>query len=58
VIIARKIWWSQTLAMLVAAVIGGYIGARSAKIVKASYVRPATTMISVAITLAFFLRRH
>jgi uncharacterized membrane protein YfcA len=58
VIIARKIWWPQTLAMLVAAVIGGYIGARSAKIVKASYVRPAITMISVAITLAFFLRRH
>jgi uncharacterized membrane protein YfcA len=57
-IIARKIWWPQTLAMLVAAVIGGYIGARSAKTVKQSYVRPAITVIGVAITIAFFLRRH
>jgi uncharacterized protein len=57
-IIARKIWWPQTLAMLVAAVIGGYIGARSAKSVKQSYVRPVITAIGVAITIAFFLRRH
>ncbi len=27
-IIARKVWWPQTLVMLVAAIIGGYIGAR------------------------------
>jgi uncharacterized membrane protein YfcA len=57
-IIARKIWWPQTLAMLVAAMIGGYIGARSAKTVKQSYVRPVITAIGVAITIAFFLRRH
>jgi uncharacterized membrane protein YfcA len=57
-IIARKIWWPQTLAMLVAAVIGGYIGARSAKTVKQSFVRPAIIAIGVAITIAFFLRRH
>jgi uncharacterized membrane protein YfcA len=57
-IIARKIWWPQTLAMLVAAVIGGYIGALSAKRVNQSYVRPVISAIGVAITIAFFLRRH
>jgi len=36
----------------------GLVRARTAKIVKASYERPAITTISVAITIAFFLRRH
>ena len=27
-VIARKIWWPQTMVMLVATVIGGYFGAR------------------------------
>lgn len=57
-IIARKIWWPQTLAMLVAAVIGGYIGARSAKTVNQGYLRTAISIVSTAITIAFFLRRH
>jgi len=57
-IIARKIWWPQTLAMLVAAVIGGYIGARSAKTVNQGYLRTAISLVSAAITIAFFLRRH
>ena len=30
-IIARKIWWAQTLAMLVASITGGYFGARVAR---------------------------
>jgi len=57
-IIARKIWWPQTLAMLVAAVIGGYVGARFAKKVNPRYVRVAITVVSAGITIAFFLRRH
>jgi uncharacterized membrane protein YfcA len=57
-IIARKIWWPQTLAMLVAAVIGGYIGARSAKKVDPRYLRWAISTISIAITVAFFVRGH
>lgn len=57
-ILARKIWWPQTLAMLVAAIIGGYVGARSAKKANPRYVRAVITVISLGITIAFFLRRH
>jgi uncharacterized protein len=57
-ILAHKIWWPQTLAMLVAAVIGGYIGARSAKKVNQKYLRAAIIVTSVAITIAFFLRQY
>lgn len=57
-VIARKVWWPQTLVMLVVAVTGGYVGARAAKRVDPSYVRICITAISVAITIAFFLRRH
>jgi len=55
---ARKIWWPQTLAMLFAAVIGGYVGARSAKKVNPRYVRAAITVVSVSMTVAFFLRHR
>src|ERR1019366_9806129 len=54
-IIARNIWWHQTLVMLVAGVIGSYTGARTAKAVNPRYVRNAVTIISLAITIAFFL---
>jgi hypothetical protein len=56
-ILARKIWWPQALTMLVATVIGGYIGARAAKKVNPRYVRAAISVTSIAITIAFFLRR-
>jgi uncharacterized membrane protein YfcA len=57
-VIAGKIWWPQAMAMLVAAVIGGYFGAVYARTVNPRYVRAAITVISFAITIAFFLRRH
>ena len=57
-IIARKIWWPQTLAMLVAAVIGGYIGARGARRVDARYIRAIVMFIGAGITIAFFLRHR
>jgi uncharacterized membrane protein YfcA len=57
-IVARKIWWPQTIVMLVGTVIGGYIGARLARKVRPVYVRAFVTVISAAITVAFFLRRH
>ena len=55
-IAAHKILWPQSLAMLVAAVLGGYIGARTAKRVDAKYLRGAIIVISFAMTAAFFLR--
>ena len=57
-ILARKIWWPQALTMLAATVIGGYIGARTAKKVDPRYMRAAISATSIAITVAFFLRRH
>jgi uncharacterized membrane protein YfcA len=56
--IARIIWWPQALAMIVAAVIGGYIGARGAKRIPPRYVRTAIIAIGVAITAAFFWRQY
>jgi uncharacterized membrane protein YfcA len=57
-IVARKIWWPQTLVMLVAAVIGGYVGARFARRANPQYLRAAVMVISAAITIAFFLRHR
>ena len=57
-VIARKIWWPQTLVMLVAAVIGGYAGARFARRANPRYIRTAVSVISAAITIAFFVRHR
>jgi uncharacterized membrane protein YfcA len=57
-ILARKIWWPQTLVMLVATIVGGYIGARTARKVNPRYIRATVTVVSAGITIAFFLRRH
>lgn len=56
--IARKIWWPQTIVMLIGTSIGGYIGARMVKKVNPLYVRALVTVVSGAITIAFFLRKH
>lgn len=56
-IIAKKVWWHQALVMLVAAVTGGYLGARAAKKVDRRYVRMVIIAISSGITIAFFFRR-
>src|SRR6202166_5095976 len=57
-IFAVRIWWPQTLVMLVFCSIGGYIGAIAAKKVRPSYVRTFVIVVSAGITIAFFLRRH
>ena len=55
-IAAGKIWWPQAIAMLVAAVAGGYAGARVARRVNASWVRATIIVISASVTIAFFRR--
>ena len=57
-IVAHKVWWPQTLLMLVFCSIGGYIGAVVAKKVRPSYVRVFVILISTSMTIAFFLRKH
>ena len=55
-IAARKVWWPQAAVMLVAAVSGGYAGARIARRVNPSRVRAAIIVVSVLVTIAFFRR--
>jgi uncharacterized membrane protein YfcA len=55
-IVAGKIWWPQTLIMLVAAVIGGYTGARIGRRMNPSHIRVVVTIISVVMTIVFFRR--
>ncbi len=55
-IIARKVWWTQAAVMLVAAVIGGYAGARIARRVNPSFIRAAIIVFGLLVTVAFFRR--
>ena len=55
-IIAHKVWWIQTSLMLVAAVVGGYAGARVARRVDQNRVRAAIICVSVVVTIVFFRR--
>ena len=56
-VIAGKVWWPQTLVMLVAAVVGGYLGAHAGKRLDQKIVRGLIMVISITITTVFFLRR-
>ena len=56
-IAAGKIWWPQTVMMLIAAVTGGYAGARAAKRINPQAVRIAGILISTTVTVLFFFRR-
>ena len=57
-ILAHKIWWPQTLVMLVGTIAGGYAGAHWARRANPRVLRACISVISVAITIAFFARRH
>jgi uncharacterized membrane protein YfcA len=55
-IIAGKVWWLQTSMMLIAAVAGGYAGARLARRLNPVLVRSIVIAVSITVTAAFFLR--
>lgn len=57
-IVAGKVWWPQTLLMLVAAVFGGYAGARVARRLNPEHLRTAISILNVVVTLAFFYRAY
>jgi uncharacterized membrane protein YfcA len=56
-VIAGKVWWTQSLVMLVGAVAGGYFGARFGRRLHPQMVRGIVIAISVAATTVFFLRK-
>lgn len=56
-VIAGKIWWTQSMVMLVGAVAGGYAGARFGRTLNPRMVRFIVIAISIAATTVFFLRK-
>ena len=57
-VIAGLVWWPQALLMLVAAVSGGYGGARVARRVDPDRLRAGITVFNFAIAAAVFYRAH
>ncbi len=57
-IIAGKVLWTETMLMLVAAVIGGYGGARVAQRLNPEHLRAVISVVNVAVTIAFFVRGY
>ncbi|OJT26949.1 hypothetical protein BO221_02780 [Archangium sp. Cb G35] len=55
-VIAGKVWWAETLLMALAAVAGGYAGARVGRGIPPARLRLGITAFNVAMTTAFFLR--
>jgi uncharacterized membrane protein YfcA len=53
---AGIVWWPQALLMMVAAVVGGYGGARLARLVPPERLRAGITLFNFAITAAVFWR--
>ena len=56
-VVAGKVWWRESLVMLVGAVAGGYAGARFGRTLDPRVVRIVVIAISVTATIVFFLRR-
>lgn len=56
--LAHAVHWPQTLAMLVAAIAGGYGGAHIGRRAPPKVVRAGTLLVTACITLAFFARTY
>jgi uncharacterized protein len=56
-IMAGKVAWAPTSIMVIAAIIGGYVGAHTARRMNPDRVRIVISVISIAVTVAFFIRR-
>ena len=55
-IIAGKVWWIETAAVLAGAVLGGYVGARLGRRIPHRVIRGIVVVISVVTTVIFFMR--
>jgi uncharacterized protein len=54
-ILARAVHWPEAIVMLIAATIGGYGGAQIGRRAPPQIIRNATLIITVCITLSFFI---
>jgi uncharacterized membrane protein YfcA len=50
------VWWPQTLALGLGAILGGYGGAHIGRRLPAPIVRAVTIVVAVTITISFFYR--
>jgi len=57
-VVARKVWWAQTLVVLVGALAGGYVGARIGQRLPPAVVRAVVTLVTVGMTVTFFVRAY
>jgi uncharacterized membrane protein YfcA len=55
-ILAGAVRWPEMLAMLLATVAGGYLGARGARFLPPKAVRGAVLLLCAGVTLYFFRR--
>jgi hypothetical protein len=56
--IAGQVWWPQAAAVLVGALAGGYVGARVGQRLPAGVVRVIVTLVTVGMTVVFFVRGY
>jgi len=57
-VVAGKVAWLETLTLLGAAAVGGYGGARLARRMNPGALRLGVILVSVLMTIAFFVRAH
>ncbi|WP_118183715.1 sulfite exporter TauE/SafE family protein [Paraburkholderia phosphatilytica] len=57
-VIARAVYWHETLVMLVAAIVGGYGGALIGRRIPPKVTRAGTLLVTLCITLVFFVRAY
>jgi uncharacterized protein len=57
-IVARAVYWRQTLIMLIGAIAGGYLGARIGRRIPPHLTRRGTLILAVGITVLFFARAY
>jgi uncharacterized protein len=57
-ILAGKIWWIQGSIMMVAAIVGGYLGARVARKLDPARLRLGITILTFLMTAVVFYRRY
>ncbi len=57
-VLAGKVWWPQALCVLVGAATGGYVGARIGQRLPPVMVRAVVTLVTVGMTVVFFVRAY
>ena len=55
-VVAGKVWWTQSLAVLAGALAGGYAGARIGQRLPPAVMRGLVTLVTVGMTVTFFVR--